>query len=263
MPSANRMTTPVAIEAGDRGSVRASSATTPSASRRSSRTPTRRRTSSACPDDRCQCAHWGVVTEGQLTFRWPDHEETYVAGDAYYAPPGHLPLVTAGTSIVEFSPTADLEATMAVVEKNLPLRERRHDRGDARRTGRRRHTAVANLIRFLETGAAPDGLFAPDVFADLSLPHWRIQAGTAEEILADPVRQPSLPGAGARRARRADRPRVHRRVRGALGPRRPALVLPRDDPRRRRGRPDRRDVACTAPATGTRPGSASTLRRCG
>ena len=61
-----------------------------------------------------------MVTDGQLTFRWPDHEETYVAGDAYYAPPGHLPLVTAGTSIVEFSPSADLEATMAVVEKNLP-----------------------------------------------------------------------------------------------------------------------------------------------
>ena len=60
-----------------------------------------------------------MITEGQLTFRWPDHEETYVAGDAYYAPPGHLPLVTAGTSIVEFSPSADLEATRAVVEKNL------------------------------------------------------------------------------------------------------------------------------------------------
>src|SRR6476469_9455184 len=71
------------------------------------------------PGDRCQCAHWGVVTEGQLTFRWPDHEETYVAGDAYYAPPGHLPLVTAGTSIVEFSPSADLEPTMAVIGRNL------------------------------------------------------------------------------------------------------------------------------------------------
>jgi hypothetical protein len=71
------------------------------------------------PDDRCQCAHWGVVTAGQLTFRWPDHDETYVAGDAYYAPPGHLPLVAAGATIVEFSPTADLEATMAVVERNL------------------------------------------------------------------------------------------------------------------------------------------------
>jgi hypothetical protein len=71
------------------------------------------------PDDRCQCAHWGVVTAGQLTFRWPDREETYVAGDAYYAPPGHLPLVTAGSSIVEFSPTADLERTMSVVSANL------------------------------------------------------------------------------------------------------------------------------------------------
>lgn len=71
------------------------------------------------PDGRCQCPHWGVVTAGQLTFRWADREETYVAGDAYYAPPGHLPLVTAGTAVVEFSPTAELEATMAVVQGNM------------------------------------------------------------------------------------------------------------------------------------------------
>jgi hypothetical protein len=71
------------------------------------------------PADRCQCEHWGVVTEGQLTFRWADHEETYVAGDAYYAPPGHLPLVTAGTSIVEFSPSEELDKTMAVIQANL------------------------------------------------------------------------------------------------------------------------------------------------
>jgi hypothetical protein len=71
------------------------------------------------PDDRCQCPHWGVVTAGQLSFRWPDHEETFVAGDAYYAPPGHLPLLTGGTTVVEFSPTAELEATMAVIQKNL------------------------------------------------------------------------------------------------------------------------------------------------
>jgi hypothetical protein len=71
------------------------------------------------PGDRCPCAHWGVVTAGQITFRWAGHEETYMAGDAYYAPPGHLPLLTEGSSIVEFSVTADLDATMAVVEKNL------------------------------------------------------------------------------------------------------------------------------------------------
>ncbi len=44
--------------------------------------------------------------------------------------------------------------------------------------------AVAGLIRFLETGSVADGLFAPDLFADLSLPQWRIQAATAEEIIA-------------------------------------------------------------------------------
>jgi hypothetical protein len=71
------------------------------------------------PDDRCQCPHWGFVTSGQLTFRWADHEETYVEGDAYFAAPGHLPLMSAGTTVVEFSPTAELEATMAVVGKNL------------------------------------------------------------------------------------------------------------------------------------------------
>lgn len=71
------------------------------------------------PDDRCQCPHWGVVTAGEITFRWADHMETYRAGDAYYAPPGHLPLITAGTSLVEFSPTEGLEATMAVIEANL------------------------------------------------------------------------------------------------------------------------------------------------
>lgn len=71
------------------------------------------------PDDRCQCAHWGIVQSGQITFRWADREETYAAGDAYYAEPGHLPLISAGTSVVEFSPTEALGQTMSVVEANL------------------------------------------------------------------------------------------------------------------------------------------------
>lgn len=70
-------------------------------------------------DNRCQCPHWGVVQSGQITFRWADHVETYAAGEAYYAAPGHLPLVSAGTSVVEFSPTDALGETMAVVERNL------------------------------------------------------------------------------------------------------------------------------------------------
>lgn len=71
------------------------------------------------PDDRCQCPHWGVVTAGQATFRYADHDETFRAGDAYFAPPGHRPLLAAGTTLVEFSPTDALARTTAVVEANL------------------------------------------------------------------------------------------------------------------------------------------------
>ena len=71
------------------------------------------------PDDRCQSPHWGYVVSGKLTFRYADHEETFVAGDAYYGAPGHTPLVYAGTEVVEFSPTEDFAATMEVVGRNL------------------------------------------------------------------------------------------------------------------------------------------------
>jgi len=64
------------------------------------------------PDDRCQCPHWGVVVSGEIRLRYADREEVYLAGDAYYAPPGHVPVVTAGSEVIEFSPTAELEPTM-------------------------------------------------------------------------------------------------------------------------------------------------------
>jgi hypothetical protein len=71
------------------------------------------------PDDRCQCPHWGYVVAGKVTFRYTDHDETYVAGDAYYGAPGHLPLVTAGTQVIEFSPTKDHAETMEVIGSNM------------------------------------------------------------------------------------------------------------------------------------------------
>ena len=71
------------------------------------------------PDDRCQSPHWGYVVTGRVVFRFADHDETYEAGDAYYAPPGHIPVVAAGTEVVEFSPAEALNATMTVVGANL------------------------------------------------------------------------------------------------------------------------------------------------
>ena len=71
------------------------------------------------PDDRCQCPHWGVVLKGKLTFMSPEGDTVIEAGEAYYVPPGHLPYIYAGTEVVEFSPTKELQETLAVVERNM------------------------------------------------------------------------------------------------------------------------------------------------
>jgi hypothetical protein len=60
-----------------------------------------------------------VVLSGRIIFRYPEHDEVYTAGDAYYGAPGHLPLLFAGTELVEFSPAGTLTETMAVVGQNL------------------------------------------------------------------------------------------------------------------------------------------------
>lgn len=74
------------------------------------------------PEDRCQCPHWGVVLRGRIMFRYPDRDEVYEAGDAYYAPPGHTPVMYDGCELVEFSPTDALRETLEVVEANLAAR---------------------------------------------------------------------------------------------------------------------------------------------
>ena len=71
------------------------------------------------PDDRCQSPHWGYVIKGKVTFKTADGEETFERGDAYYVGPGHTPVLYAGTEVVEFSPTKELQQTVEVVMKNM------------------------------------------------------------------------------------------------------------------------------------------------
>jgi hypothetical protein len=71
------------------------------------------------PDDRCQCPHWGYVLSGKMTFRYADAEEVFEAGDAFYTPPGHVPSVEAGTEIVQFSPSEELQKTEEAMAKNM------------------------------------------------------------------------------------------------------------------------------------------------
>jgi hypothetical protein len=72
------------------------------------------------PDDRCDFPRWGYVVEGTVQFRFPERVERYQAGDAYYVPPGHVPVHQAGSEIIEFSPTEPLNRVIGVVLSNLP-----------------------------------------------------------------------------------------------------------------------------------------------
>ncbi len=72
------------------------------------------------PDDRCQCPHWGYVIDGKLTFRYADREEVFEVGDAFYTPPGHVPVKhEPGTEVVMFSPADELRKTEAVMMRNM------------------------------------------------------------------------------------------------------------------------------------------------
>jgi glyoxylate utilization-related uncharacterized protein len=72
------------------------------------------------PDNRCQCPHWGYVIKGKVTMRLADRVEEYQAGDAFYAPPGHVPVKhEPGTQVVQFSPSHELAQTEKVLMANF------------------------------------------------------------------------------------------------------------------------------------------------
>ena len=72
------------------------------------------------PNDSCQCPHWGYVVEGRMVFRYDDGRvEVFEAGDAFYAPAGHVPVADAGTEYVQFSPAEELKQTSDAIMRNM------------------------------------------------------------------------------------------------------------------------------------------------
>jgi hypothetical protein len=69
----------------------------------------------ALPGGKCHCPHWGYVLSGSIIVRYDDHEETFVAGDAFYMPPGHAPEAEAGTELVQISPADQLAQVEAAL----------------------------------------------------------------------------------------------------------------------------------------------------
>jgi hypothetical protein len=54
------------------------------------------------------------------TYRVGEREEVFETSDAFYLPPGHIPVHNEpGSEFVQFSPTKELRATQAVMRSNM------------------------------------------------------------------------------------------------------------------------------------------------
>lgn len=71
------------------------------------------------PDNMCQCPHWGFVAKGRVRMRYKHREEVFVAGDAYYVEPGHVPFYEEDSEVVEFSPREVYQRTLLLVARNV------------------------------------------------------------------------------------------------------------------------------------------------
>jgi mannose-6-phosphate isomerase-like protein (cupin superfamily) len=71
------------------------------------------------PHDMCSCPHWGYVVSGTVTFTFPDHEETFRAGDAFHVAPPHSPVIEAGTEVLLISPEQESAVVNEVIRRNM------------------------------------------------------------------------------------------------------------------------------------------------
>ncbi|MGZ4304647.1 MAG: hypothetical protein ACXVFQ_17110 [Solirubrobacteraceae bacterium] len=62
----------------------------------------------------------GLHAQATLTYRLGEREEVFGARDAFYLPPGHIPVHDEpGSEFVQFSPTKELRETQAVMRSNM------------------------------------------------------------------------------------------------------------------------------------------------
>jgi hypothetical protein len=74
------------------------------------------------PNDRCQCDHWGYIFKGSFRVTYVDGPEEIIrAGDAYHLRPGHFVQTNEAVELLELSPVAEHDRTMATIAKNMGL----------------------------------------------------------------------------------------------------------------------------------------------
>ena len=74
------------------------------------------------PGDRCQCDHWGFLFKGSFRVTYTDGPDEVVhAGEAYHLRPGHFVQTIEPVELIELSPVAEHDRTMATVARNMGL----------------------------------------------------------------------------------------------------------------------------------------------
>lgn len=74
------------------------------------------------PNDRCQCDHWGYVFKGSFRVTYKDGPEEIVReGEAYHLRPGHFVQTIEPVELLELSPVAEHDRTMATIARNMGL----------------------------------------------------------------------------------------------------------------------------------------------
>jgi hypothetical protein len=61
------------------------------------------------PGDRCPCPHWGYMLKGRVRMHAADGASEFVAGQAFYWAPGHVPEAVEDSEYVDFSPTREFQ----------------------------------------------------------------------------------------------------------------------------------------------------------
>jgi len=74
------------------------------------------------PDDRCQCDHWGYLFKGSFRVSYGDGPDEVVgAGEAYHLRPGHFVQTLEPVELIELSPVAEHDRTMAAIARNMGM----------------------------------------------------------------------------------------------------------------------------------------------
>jgi len=71
------------------------------------------------PDDRCQVPHWGYMIKGRMRMKYYDHDEVINAGEVFYLPPGHIPVIEEDSEFVDFQPKGEVKKVFEVVFRNV------------------------------------------------------------------------------------------------------------------------------------------------